>query len=351
MNKLLQKFALAGFTCLAFSMAYAQEPAPKGEKLGEYDEIIIKRNNNKDGKVTVEIKDGNVLVDGEKLESYKDGDISVYRRKIRPMDGNNFNFNMPQHRGMQFFNEGPDNNIRPGRALLGVLTEKKEAAGATVKEVSKESPAAKAGLKEGDVITKVDADKIEEPKDLFEKIGAHEPGDKVTITYLRDKKESTATVTLDERKQPEFGFRGGRDDDNDGPENFFRMMPPNGGGFDFRGDDGDGERRGPRNFSWGDRGDRRENDVKLGLSVQDTEDGNGAVVLSVAPGSAADKAGFKPKDIITSLAGTSISSTRDVTNAYRENKDKGTVSVQVKRDGKSQTLQVKIPKRLHKADL
>lgn len=349
MNKLLQKFASVCFTCLAFSMAYAQEPAPKGDKLGEYDEIIIKRNNNKDGKVTVEIKDGNVLVDGEKLESYKDGDISVYRRKIRPMDGNDFAFNMPQHRGMQLFGGGPDNNIRPGRALLGVLTEKKEAAGATVKEVSKESPAAKAGLKPGDVITKVDADKIEEPKELFEKIGAHEPGDKVTITYLRDKKESTVTVTLDERKQPEFGFRGGRDD-NDGPENFFRMLPPNGGGrFDFRGDnDGDDEGRGPRNFSWEDR---RDNDVKLGLSVQDTEDGNGAIVLAVAPGSAAEKAGFKPKDIITSLNGTDISSTRDVTNAYRENKSKGTVDVQVKRDGKLQTLQVKVPKKLHKADL
>jgi len=346
MNMLLRKFALAGFTCLAFSMANAQEPAPKGDKLGEYDEIIIKRNNDKDGKVTVEIKDGNVLVDGEKLESYKDGDISVYRRRIRPMDGNNFSFNMPQRGGMQFFGEGPDNNIRPGRALLGVLTEKKEAAGATVKEVSKESPAAKAGLKVGDVITKVDADKIEEPKELFEKIGAHEPGDKVTITYLRDKKENTATVTLDERKQPEFGFRGGRDD-NDSPENFFRMLPPNGGGrFDFRGGDED---RDSRNFSWDDR--RENNDAKLGLSVQDTEDGNGAVVLSVAPGSAAEKAGFKPKDIITSLAGTSISSTRDVTNAYRENKNKGTVDVQVKRDGKTQTLQVKVPKRLHKADL
>jgi membrane-associated protease RseP (regulator of RpoE activity) len=346
MNKLLQKFALAGFTCLAFSMAYAQEPAPKGDKLGEYDEIIIKRNNNKDGKVTVEIKDGNVLVDGEKLESYKDGDISVYRRKIRPMDGNNFSFNMPQHGGMQFFGEGPDNNIRPGRALLGVLTEKKEAAGATVKEVSKESPAAKAGLQVGDVITKVDADKIEEPKELFEKIGAHEPGDKVTITYLRDKKENKATVTLDERPRPEFGFRGGRAD-NDVPEDFFRMMPPNGGGrFDFRGDDGDS-----RQHDFGRDNRRENNDAKLGLSVQDTEEGNGAVVLAVAPGSAAEKAGFKPNDIITSLAGTGINSTRDVTNAYRENKDKGTVDVQVKRDGKTQTLHVKVPKRLHKADL
>lgn len=342
MNKFIQTFAIAGFTCFAFSFAAAQD---KG-KLGEYDEIIIKRNNNKDGKVTVEIKDGNVLVDGEKLDAYKEGDLSVYRRQVRPMNGNNFF--VPQHRGAQLFDEGGPGMIKPGRALLGVFSEKKEPAGATVKEVSKDTPADKAGLKAGDVITKVDADKIDEPKDLFEKIGAHEPGDKVTITYLRDKKEKTATVTLDERKLPETGgIQGFQDnDDNEGPGNFFRLMPPGSNGgrrFDFGGDND-----GPRSFSWNER---RDNDVKLGLSVQDTESGDGAVVLEVAPGSAAEKAGFKPKDIITSLAGTAITGTRDVTNAYRENKQKGTVDVQIKRDGKDKTLQVKIPKKLHKADL
>lgn len=344
MNKFIQTFAIAGFTCLAFSVASAQDKAT----MGEYDEIIIKRNNNKDGKVTVEIKDGNVLVDGEKLDAYKEGDLSVYRRQVRPKNGNNFF--VPQQRGMQLFDEGGPGMIKPGRAVLGVFTEKKEAAGVTVKEVSKETPADKAGLKAGDVITKVDADKIDEPKDLFEKIGAHQPGDKVTITYLRDKKEKTATVKLDERKLPEMGgIQGFQDDnDNDGPRNFFRILPPGGGGrgFNFN-DDGD-DNDGPRSFSWDDRRDR---DVKLGLSVQDTESGDGAVVLAVAPGSAAEKAGFKPKDIITSLAGTAITSTRDVTNAYRENKNKGTVDVQIKRDGKDKTLQVKVPKRLHKADL
>lgn len=341
MNKFIQTFAIAGFTCFAFSVASAQE---KG-KLGEYDEIIIKRNNNKDGKVTVEIKDGNVLVDGEKLDAYKEGDLSVYRRQVRPMNGNNFF--VPQHRGAQLFDEGGPGMIKPGRAVLGVFTEKKEPAGATVKEVSKETPADKAGLKAGDVITKVDADKIDEPKDLFEKIGAHEPGDKVTITYLRDKKEKTTTVTLDERKLPEMGNML-ENDDNDGPRNFFRLMPP-GGGRSFNFDDNDGSDR-PRSFSWDERRDR-DNDVKLGLSVQDTESGDGAVVLEVAPGSAAEKAGFKPKDIITSLDGTAISSTRDVTNAYRVKKQKGTFDVQVKRDGKDKTLSIKIPKKLHKADL
>lgn len=337
MNKLLQTLTLASITCFAVSTSsYAQDK--KSDKLGEYDEIVIKRNSNKDGKVTIEIKDGNVLVDGEKMDAYKDGDISVYRRRIRPVDGNSFNFGMPQHRGLQFFNDDDDDNgadmaIVPGKAVLGVITEKQEAAGATVREVGKGTPAEKAGIKAGDVITQIDADKISEPKELFEKIGAHDPGDKVTVTYLRDKKENKITVILDERKGVGAMELFPRND-QDGPDNFFRSMP-----------------RGGRNFGYGSRGFNDNNDVKLGLSVQDTEDGTGAQVLEVAPGSAAEKAGFKANDIITEFAGTSVNSARDVTNTYRQNKSKGTLSAQVKRDGKQQTLQVQIPKKLHKADL
>jgi PDZ domain-containing secreted protein len=344
MSKLLQTLTLAGITCFAFSSAtIAQDKqGKKSDKLGEYDEIVIKRNSNKDGKVTIEIKDGNVLVDGEKMDAYKDGDISVYRRRIRPVDGNNFNF--APRGGVQLFNDDEEDDtaggmmdIKPGKAVLGVFTEKKEAAGATVREVAKESPAEKAGIKAGDVITRVDADKISEPQDLFEKIGAHDPGDKVTITYLRDKKEYTATVTLDERKDMgtlELFPRGGAQG--------FRRAPR--GEFNF-GDNFPGF-RGPDRF----RGSEN-NDVKLGLSVQDTEEGNGAEVLSVTPGSAAEKAGFKAKDIITELAGDAVNSTRDVSNAYRANKDKGTITAQVKRGGQPKTLEIKVPKKLHKADL
>ena len=343
MSKLLQTLTLASITCFAFSSATIAQDK-KGDKLGEYDEIVIKRNSNKDGKVTIEIKDGNVLVDGEKMDAYKDGDISVYRRRIRPVDGNNFNFAMPPGSGgIQFFDDEDDDSpegvmdIKPGKAVLGVFTEKKEAAGATVREVAKGSPAEKAGIKTGDVITRVDADKINEPQDLFEKIGAHDPGDKVTITYLRDKKENTATVTLDERKGAgtlELFPRGGAQGFRRAPRGEFNF------GDDFRG-------LGPNRF----RGFNEDNDAKLGLSVQDTEDGNGAEVLSVTPGSAAEKAGFKANDIITQIAGDAVNSTRDVANAYRANKDKGTITAQVKRGGQQKTLEVKVPKKLHKADL
>jgi len=58
------------------------------------------------------------------------------------------------------------------------------------------SPAAAAGLKEGDVIIKVDGKELGENYPLQTAIGAHAPGDTVKITYVRDGKESTTTVTL-----------------------------------------------------------------------------------------------------------------------------------------------------------
>jgi len=337
MSKLLQTLTLAGFTCYTFltaPAAHAQDtnPGKKGDKLGEYDEIIIKRKNNQDGKVTVEIKDGQVLVDGKPLADY-DGDIAVYKRKITPIDGNSFSFDGP-HRSLQFFNDRGDMPVRGGKALLGVMTEKKEAAGTTIREVSKGSAAEKAGLQVGDVITAVDADKIAEPQDLFEKIGEHDPGDKVTITYLRNKKENKATVTLGERKGADmFNFAPPGMGNND--NNYFRFQPRGRQPF------------GGNNFGWFGE----DNSTRLGLSVQDTEDGAGARVLNVDEGSAAAKAGFKQDDIITALAGESVSSARDVVNTYRENKDKGTITAKVKRNNKEQTLTISVPKKLNKADL
>lgn len=340
MKKLLQVLTLAGLTCGSFAITpavKAQDPGKqKSDKLGEYDEIVIKPKTDQDGKVTIEIRDGEVWVDGKKMEDYQDGEISVYRRKIKPMNGNTFSFDSP-HQGLQFFNNDGDddergNTIRGGKALLGVITEKKEAAGVTVREVSKGSAAEKAGLKTGDVITAVDADKIAEPQDLFEKIGEYDPGDKVTITYLRDKKTNKTTVTLDERKDlGAFNFAP-----NPGNNNYFRFRSPrNGQGF-------------ADNFNWfGNEG----NDTRLGLSVQDTEDGKGARVLGITEGSAAEKAGFKEDDIITELAGAEVNSARDVANAYRENKDKGTLTAKVKRNSKVQQLTITVPKHLNKADL
>ncbi|MFF4216969.1 S1C family serine protease [Streptomyces nondiastaticus] len=61
-------------------------------------------------------------------------------------------------------------------------------------------PADKAGLKPGDVITKLDDTAIDSGPTLISEIWTHKPGDKVTVTYTRDGKQSTAQITLGERK-------------------------------------------------------------------------------------------------------------------------------------------------------
>lgn len=58
------------------------------------------------------------------------------------------------------------------------------------------SPADKAGLKQGDIITKVGGQAIDQNHSLSTLIGNHNVGDKVQLTFLRNGKTQTATVTL-----------------------------------------------------------------------------------------------------------------------------------------------------------
>jgi putative serine protease PepD len=60
-------------------------------------------------------------------------------------------------------------------------------------------PADKAGLKPGDVITKLDDTVIDSGPTLIGEIWTHKPGDKVKITYKRDGAEHTTEVTLGSR--------------------------------------------------------------------------------------------------------------------------------------------------------
>ncbi|MFE2599980.1 S1C family serine protease [Streptomyces sp. NPDC059396] len=66
--------------------------------------------------------------------------------------------------------------------------------------ITPNGPAAKAGLKAGDIITKFNDTPIDSGPTLIGQIWTHKPGDKVTLTYKRDGKEATVQVTLGERK-------------------------------------------------------------------------------------------------------------------------------------------------------
>lgn len=102
--------------------------------------------------------------------------------------------------------------------------------GVLVVNVQEESPAKSAGLKGGDVITKVGKRQIEDSDDLRKAIRRHEPGDEVEIEYIRRGKRKKVKVKLEERDN-EFFFRG------DFPEIEINLEGLRGLGslYDFRG--------------------------------------------------------------------------------------------------------------------
>ncbi|MCS7239897.1 MAG: Do family serine endopeptidase [Candidatus Bipolaricaulota bacterium] len=71
--------------------------------------------------------------------------------------------------------------------------------GALVTEVVANSPAAKAGIKSGDVIIAVDGERIKDSNDLQMAIMYRRPGERVSLTLVRDKRTMTVGVVLEER--------------------------------------------------------------------------------------------------------------------------------------------------------
>lgn len=304
----------------------SENKADKKGKLKEYDEIIIKRKNvDADKKVTIEIKDNEVIVDGKPLEEYVDEELSIQKRSM-----NRFKMNTP---GSQFRFEGGDwqmehdEAIGEERAFLGVMTEG-SSNGAKVESVTPKSAAAEAGLKADDVITKINDKQVLDHEQLSNIIKDLKPGDEVKITYKRDGKEGTTTAKLGKRTMPGMIHRNFR-----GPD----VAPPMVFNFDENGE-------------FNNLFEMR-NRPRLGIKAQDTEDGAGVKVLEVEEGSAAFKAGIKENDLITAFEGKPVKSASELAKASKEAKDKTSLKVQLKRDGKSQTIDVKIPKKLKTANL
>ena len=68
--------------------------------------------------------------------------------------------------------------------------------GIYIANVVDDGAAAEAGLEKGDVITHIDGQKVTKFGELTNIIAQKRPGDKITISYLRDKKKKEATLTL-----------------------------------------------------------------------------------------------------------------------------------------------------------
>jgi serine protease DegQ len=71
--------------------------------------------------------------------------------------------------------------------------------GIVVLDVPANGPAAKAGLQPGDIITGVDGATITAPEDLIAALRKHQPGDTITVEFVRDGQRKTAQATLSDR--------------------------------------------------------------------------------------------------------------------------------------------------------
>lgn len=286
------------------------------------EEIIIRRKTDKDTKVTVEIKGDEVLVNGKPAEDYEDENISISKRRnitISPRTPFRSNSGTWSYSGDGF-------NLTEG-AFLGVTSNEHEK-GVKIESVTDESAAEKGGLKSGDIITKVGEATIQKPADLTKAIRSHKPEEKVTITYLRDGKEQKSTVTLGKRRNV-AGF---------GEAFAPSIEMPN---FNF--DHFDNGALG-RTYSFSGR-------ARLGVKAQDTEEGKGVKVLDIDEESIAEKAGLKKDDIIIEFDGKTINDTDALAKAARDSREKASVTVKFTRDGKSQTAELKTPKKLKTTNL
>jgi putative serine protease PepD len=71
--------------------------------------------------------------------------------------------------------------------------------GALIQEVAPDSPAAKAGIRPGDLVVTVDGKAIENYSEMVAAIRAHKPGDQVTLRVVRGGSETAITATLAQR--------------------------------------------------------------------------------------------------------------------------------------------------------
>lgn len=357
MNKVIIAIMPWIFAAIGYK-ATAQETTKKEDKKGEKKEtqiITIKKSGDKNADLKIEFKNDAVFINGKPLVEFKDDAITINNKKIVIKNGDKYSimsddgkpaFEMDFHNfnGINFDDLG-DRMVRGfayggSRTVLGVTTDKTDD-GVKITEVTKESAAEKAGLKEGDIITKVGNTEIDSPSDLSEAISSKKPKEEVKITYKREGKEKTANAVLQERKNSDvrsFSFTG--------PEGHLKTITVPDQPF-------------PRSFY-------RDNDnynfdrnivinalgrPRLGVKIQDLEEGSGVKVLSVDEESPAEKAGLKKDDIIVAVGDKKVNNTDEAREQLQANAEKPAYTIEAKRNNTTMKFDIKIPKKLKTTNL
>ena len=168
-------------------------------------------------------------------------------------------------------------DVTPEQAKFFNVT---KAVGAVVTQVENNSPASRAGLKVGDVITEVNGKMVNDAGELQVVVGQKEPGTKLDLTLMRDGKQEKLPVTLGT-----FG------------KNAEEKTASNQNGK-------------PR---WGIGLADLTPEVRQQLQLGDNV--SGAVIERVMPGSSADNAGLQPGDIISEVNRKPVKSAADVQKA------------------------------------
>lgn len=353
MKKLFLLASTAGLIALC-NPAKAQDEKDKSKEKDkkESQEIVIRKKGDKDTKIVVEITGDKVTINGKPIAEFKDDDVTVNKRKVTVWNnrGRAFTVTPDGFDGLGSFNwDGEDSEPY---AFLGVTTDDDDN-GAKVTNVTKESAAEKAGLKEGDIITKIGDKKVDGPESLTDAIRARKPKEEVTVYYKRDGKENSTKVTLGEKKGGNFAYSFSGPGMGKSFSSPYVISPDvkvsprikswseGNNNFDFNFDNNYDVFRGNGMFG-------RQ---RLGLKIQDTEDGNGVKVLDVDKDSPAEKAGLKKDDVLTEVAGKKVTNTDEARDELQENREKGSYTVKAKRDGKEMTFDIKIPKKLKTTNL
>ncbi|MEN9685570.1 MAG: hypothetical protein RLZZ28_1356 [Bacteroidota bacterium] len=306
------------------AQADAKAPKPKEEKSPVKEEsITITKKSGNNEKMTIVVDGEHITINGKPLNEMKDSDIEIRRNKALADTHLKIMRSGSPMGNMKIFSDGMD--AKTNRAFLGVSSEKSEK-GTKIISVEKGSGAEKAGLQKDDIITKAGDAKISSPEDLYEAIGKLKPEDKVSITYLHEGKEATTTATLGKNSQADlrvFNFN------NDNFHDFNFSMPEM-----------------PRMNKI-----EMTRKPKLGLEIQDIETGKGVKVLDVDSDSPASKAGLLKDDVISEIDGKAVSSVDELRTKVREMKEGDSVKITFTRNGKTQTAEIKFPRKLKTAEL
>lgn len=351
MKRIFITAAMLGFIALPAALtAQDSKEKDKGKpRKKETQEIIIRQDGEKNVKLKVEIDGDNVTVNGKPLAEFKDADVTINKKKMIIRDGKGMSMDIaPEAWGYNFnddysgmWNEDEEEETK-ARAFLGVTTDSNDE-GAKIEEVVKGSAAEKAGLKKGDIIKKIDEEKIDGPDELTKVIRGRKPKDEIKIFYKRDGKDASVKTLLGEKKVSKtksWSYSGPR-----GQAKAFAFPPNMEGVATLDGLDNiempeiafDNRIMFPRQ-------------KKIGLKLQDTEDGGGVKVINVEDSSAAYTAGLKKDDIITEIDGAKIDNTDDAREKLVPEDDKKGYEIKATRGGALMTFQVKIPRKLKTAN-